>query len=203
MAFQSSAQVRQNKDDFRRIAVVDMERLTREANLNIKSLQDLQKQEQLNHSVLKTLVQCYLLSEAEQKTLQALVIAENGPKGMTEAQKAQKQQLLDKGKSMLEDFNALQSKVIGQLNNPEKGKLNQYYKAQSDTEKRLTKNKAFFDRKLQEAAQKNRTRAMKQIRATIARVAKEKGFNLVMSSELVLFTENDLTDEVLKALNKK
>jgi Skp family chaperone for outer membrane proteins len=200
---QSSAQGRQNKNDVKRIAVVDMERLASEVNLNLKSLWDLQKREKLNTTIIQTLARNALLSESDQKVLTDLILAEKSPRGLTAAQKIQKQKLLDKSKSMVEDFNALQSTVIGQLSNPDKGKLNHYYKSQSETAQRLEKAKSDFDQNLQDYAQKNRAKTMKQIRATIAKVAKEKGFDLVMSSELVLFTENDLTDDVLKALNKK
>jgi Skp family chaperone for outer membrane proteins len=186
-----------------RVALVDIGRLSSEYSYNINAFQELQKKEQSNLNVLRALAQNALLSEADQKLLGDLVTAESNPNGLTPAQKMQKQQLLDKSKGMVEDFNGLQQKVVGQLNDQDKAKLNQYYKAQSDTEQRLQKSKSDLDQQLQEEAVKNRTKALKDVRETIAKVAKDKNFSLVLSNEIAWYAETDVTDDVLKVLNKK
>lgn len=187
-----------------RVALVDVGRLSGEYNSNITAFQELQKRGQINITVLRTLAQHALLSEADQKALGDLVLAEvNTPNGLNPAQKEQKQKLLDKSKAMSEEFLGLQQKMVGQLTPQDKEKLNQYYKAQSDTEQRLQKSKTDSDDALESDALKNRTKALKDVRDAIAKVAKDKGFTLVLSNEVAWFAETDVTDDVLKVLNKK
>jgi Skp family chaperone for outer membrane proteins len=200
----SGAKAGQDKNAALRIALVDIGRLSSEYSYNINAFQELQKREQVNLAVLRTLAQHALLSEADQKILADLISAESAnPNGFTPQQKTQKQQLLDKSKAMADEFIALQQKVVGQLTPQDKEKLNQYYRAQSDTEARLQKSKADSDETLQSDAMKNRTKALKDVREAIAKVAKDKGFALVLSNEIAWYAESDVTDDVLKVLNKK
>ena len=194
----------QDKTNGLKVALVDISRLSSEYSYNISAFQDLQKREQINLAVLRTLAQHALLSEADQKALGELVSAETtNPNGFTPAQKTQKQQFLDKSKTMSDEFLALQQKVVGQLTPQDKEKLNQYYRAQSETEQRLQKSKADSDEALQGDAMKNRNKALKDVREAISKVAKDKGFSLVLSNEVAWYADSDLTDDVLKVLNKK
>lgn len=200
----TGARAGQDKNPGVRVALVDVERLSSEYSSNITVFQELQKRGQLNITVLRTLAQHVLLSEADQKILGELVTVENSsPNGLTAEQKEQKQKLLDKSKGMSEEFLALQQKVVGQLTPQDKEKLNQYYKAQSDTEQRLLKSKSDSENALESDAMKSRTKALKDVREAIAKVARDKGFSLVLSNEIAWHAESDLTDEVLKVLNKK
>ena len=60
-----------------RTALVDIGRLSSEYTFNINAFQELQKREQVNLTVLRTLAQAALLSEADQKTLGDLITAES------------------------------------------------------------------------------------------------------------------------------
>jgi Skp family chaperone for outer membrane proteins len=186
-----------------KVALVDIERISSEYKFNINAAQALQKQLQINGLILRTMEATPLLPEADHKVLADLVTAENGsPNGLTAAQKEQRQKLLDKSKGMIEDSNGLQQKVVGQLNAQDKQKMTNYAKAQADTAQRYQTIKSDLEQKLQQQANNDRTKALKTVRETIAKIAKEKGITLVLSNEIAWFAENDLTDDALKALNK-
>jgi Skp family chaperone for outer membrane proteins len=200
----TGAKAGQDKNTTLRVALVDIERLSGEYSYNINAVQELQKQAILKETVLRTLAQHALLSEADQKTLSDLVTAESAnPNSLTPAQKTQKQQITDKSKAMSEEFLGLQQKVVGQLTPQDKEKLNQYFRAQNETEQRLRKSQSDSEESLKGEAVKNRTKAVKDVRDAIAKTAKEKGFALVLSNEFAWYAEGDITDDVLKVLNKK
>ncbi|MCS6777435.1 MAG: hypothetical protein RMJ43_09270 [Chloroherpetonaceae bacterium] len=200
----TGARAVQEKNGGLRVATVDVGRLYNEYSFTINTLQELQKREQVSITVLRTLAQHALLSEADQKALADLVTAEaTSPNGLTPEQKTKKQQLLDKSKAMSEEFLALQQKVVGQLTPQDKEKLNQYSRAQNETEQRLQRSRAETEEALQGDMIKNRNKAFKDVRDAVAKVARDKGVTLVLESQFAWYAETDLTEDALKVLNKK
>lgn len=194
----------QEKNGTLRVALVDIERVSTEFAANLKAVQDIQKQQQTNGAILQTLAQNALLPEPDHTALSALITTENAtPNGLNDAQKQQKQKLLDKHRGLVEDFNALQQKVVGQLNDLDKQKLNDYVKAQNDARQRLGTLEQKMEADLQNMVDQNRKKALKNVRDAIAKVARDKGFSLVLSNEIAWYAENDLTEDVIKTLNKK
>jgi Skp family chaperone for outer membrane proteins len=200
-ASQTSARVIQG-NGMLRVALVDIERISTEYTFNINAMQALQKQDQLNLLVLRALDQHPLLLEADHKVLTELVTAENStPNGLTPAQKEQRQKLLDKSKALQEEYNALQQKMVGQLNAQDKLKLNDFFKAQGDAKQRFNDLQEQMQQALKNKLANDRAKALKDVRAAIATVAKQKSIHLVLSNEFVWYAENDLTDDVIKLLN--
>lgn len=194
----------QDKTTVLRVALVDIERISSEYNFNINAVQQLQKLQQQNAVILRLIAQHALLTEADTNALADLIQLENGPPAnFTAEKKAQKQQLLEKSKKLSEEYLALQSKMAGQLNDQDKAKLKQFATTQNEAEQRFNKRQEQMQQALQDQAQQNRTKALKDVREAIAKVAKAKGIALVLSNEIAWYSENDLTDDVIKALNKK
>jgi Skp family chaperone for outer membrane proteins len=185
-----------------RVAVVDKVRLGSEYKFAVASDSAIHKQESDALTVLQTWQQNYLLQEADQRTLSDLVLAENTPVGLNPQQKANKQKLLDQSKSLLERFNALQTKQVGALTQADKDDIARLTKAASDTDARLTAHKQAVEKDLQKQVADNATKLLKDVREGVKAVAKEKGYNLVFSNDVVWYAENDITDQVLGHLNK-
>jgi Skp family chaperone for outer membrane proteins len=197
------ARAGQDKTGVLKVASVDLGRMNTEYasfNKNIKALMD---KNNANVTAFQALQQNPLLSEAEHQQLFDLMLAEGTQQGGLNAQqKDQKQKLLDKSRTMSQEFFSLQEKKVADLQPQDKEKLNTYFRSQTEATARLQKMQGQTGELLRGEAEKNQTTAIKTMRDTIGKIAKEKGISVVFSNEVVWFADNDITDAVLKELNK-
>lgn len=140
-----------------------------------------------------------LLTEDEQKQIDA--IEEKGP-NQTDADKATLKQLTDKAQQLNNQLVALRQKKESDLTDADKTQLatleaaiakasDQYNSMQDQMKAELTN----FDNQ-------NSDLLVKNIRAAVAQVAKDKGITIVFNNQVVLFSGVDITDQVLAILNK-
>ncbi len=183
-----------------KIAVVNPARLILETKFYKTSTDELNKLQSDTSLMIRTWDQNSLLSEADQKMLSELAIQENTPAGLDAGKKAQKQKLLDQGKRLFDESVSLQTKQ--QLNQADQDRLREFARLDADTKKReqdkATTVKEEIDKKL--AAIREKTD--KDARENLNKVAKKDGYNLVFSSEVLLYSENDITDKILAEMNK-
>ena len=186
-----------------KVASVDIVKLNSDYiafNKNSKVLSD---KLQANLTVLRTMQQHMLLVEADHKALADLLVAEATQQGgLNPAQKDQKQKLLDKSKALGLEFNELQQKKVGELQPQDKDKINGFIRSQTEGEARIQKLQQEMSETLQAEDAKNKTAALKGVRDAISKVAKDKGISVVFSNDVVWFADNDITEAVLKDLNK-
>ena len=193
----------QDKGSVLRVATIDKSRLLSEYKFTIKSDADLRKEENDVVAALQTWKQNPLLTEADQKALGELVIAEaNTPAGLTAPQKMQKQKLMDASKAALEDQVALSQKKVGEITALDQEKINRYARAASETDLRIQTRQADAQKNLQTKLNENTTKVLKDVREGVAKIAKEKGFHLVLSNDVAWYADADLTDAVLAQINK-
>ncbi|HLK59611.1 MAG TPA: OmpH family outer membrane protein [Chthonomonadaceae bacterium] len=183
-----------------KIAVVNPGKLLTEYKFTIKSDADLKTKQNDVLTELNSWDQHRLLSEADQKTLSQIAIKENNKQALAAAEMATKQRLEETYKRVFDEFLSLQGKQ--QPNQAEQDRLKELNRMELDTSKRIKERQQAAQDDLQKQAAAVREKMDSDVRTNIIEVAKQKGYNLVFSSEVVLFCDNDLTDEVLKKLNK-
>jgi outer membrane protein len=181
-----------------KVAVVNQHRLGDDYKYAQKTLQDLQKKEADFLTMLQTWQQNNLLSEADQKALSDLNVKDANT--LSADEKARKQKLLDQSKRLFDELLALQTRP--QLNVAENDRLKEFSRLQADTEKRIKDRQGELQQQEQQDVGRLRDKVLADTNAGIAKVAKEKGYNLVFSSDVVLYADNDITDQVLKEINK-
>ena len=185
-----------------KVASVDVSRLLTDYKYAVNTTSDLQKKNDELEVRLRTIQQNFLLPEADQKTLADLAVQQNSPSGLTPAQKQTQTKLQGDSKALMDQYTTLQQKQVGQLTQQDKDNLQDFTKRASDTDSRLRameqQGKGDLDKQLQTAQSK----AVTDIHDAVARVAKEKGFSLVLRSDVAFYADNDITDAVLSQLNK-
>ena len=183
----------QDKNSGLKVASVDIQRLIGEYASFNKTIKTLLDKDQANISMLRAMQQHPLLPEAENRTLAELMLAETTQQGgLNAAQKDQKMKLLAKSKALSQEF----------IQPQDKDKLNASYGLQSSIEARLQKLQTEMNEAIRAEVGKNESAANKTIRDTITKFAKDKGYNIVFSNQFAWYAESDITENVLKELNK-
>lgn len=186
-----------------RIAVVSPGRLVAEYKFAKTSRDTLDKMQNEVKLTLQTWDRYHMLSAAEQDTLAKLVIKEAAtPNDLTKAEKDQMQQLKDKHEKLFQDYNNLLKLPVGQVQPAQAAQLDQLQKVRSDTAARIKDKDSTAAKDLQSKEEEFNVKIDKDVRDNLNKVAKEKGMNLVFSSQVVLYADTDITDDVLKQLNK-
>lgn len=199
----TGAKAGQDKNGALRIAVVDLGRLRAEYNYTTMAEGELKKKQDDFSVIARTMQQNPLLSDKEQGELVEIAIAKNTAAGLSDAQKAREKQLSDQSKALLEEFETLRNKKVGDVTPQDNTRLTQLMKMASDTDVRLADKKKKSEDDLQKQYSTAMTKLTTDVRESIAKVAKDKGFNLVFSNDVALYAENDITSDVVSLLNKK
>ncbi len=192
---------KENPNAALKIASVDSAKLMAEYKQTTSADENINKQKNDILTQLKTWQQNPLLTVAEQNELATLVSQEATPAGLNDAQKARKKVLTDSSRAKLDEFQSLQQKQ-GQLSAADNVKLTDYTKASSDTNSRITSKQQEADADLQKQVSSITVKLQKDVKDAIAKVAKEKNYSLVLNGDLALYSDNDITQAVLKDLNK-
>ncbi|HLV80620.1 MAG TPA: OmpH family outer membrane protein [Chthonomonadaceae bacterium] len=185
-----------------KVASVDVSKLLTDYKYSINTTNDLQKKNDNLTLRLRTIQQNFLLPEADQNTLADLAVQENSATGLTAAQKQQQTKLQGDSKSLMDQYTALQQKQVGALTQQDKDALQDFTRRASDTDTRLRTAEQQGKNDLEKQLQAAQTKAVGDVHEAVARVAKEKGFSLVLNSDVAFYADNDITDAVLSQLNK-
>lgn len=185
-----------------RVANIDIARLQGEYNAIQIFNKDLSSKEDALQSQIQSWQQNALLSEADQKTLADLTIKEkNGT--ITPAEKGQQQKLQDQSKKLTDDYSRLQGTAIGAITNQDKEQLNTYVKLVTDTDNRATVAKQRMQDEIRAKVAETSDMVKKAMKSAVEKVAKEKNFSVIFTTDVAPYAEYDCTDDVLKILNKK
>lgn len=140
-----------------------------------------------------------LLSEADQNALGLIAVKDSKKEALTPADTQTKTKLEDASKKLFDEYLALQTR---QGATPaETDRLKELSRLEADTNKRIKDRQARAQDELQKQANDVRQKMDQDVRGGIVEVAKSKGFNLVFSSEVVLYCDTDITEDVLKKIN--
>jgi Skp family chaperone for outer membrane proteins len=195
----ATAKERAPADTGLKIAVVNGARLILESKYYKTETDKLQKLQQDTSLIIRTWDQNSLLSAAEQKELGDLTVEEGSKAGLDAAKKAAKQKLLDKGKMLFDDSLSLQTKP--NLSQAENDRLREFAHLDADTKQREQAEAARVKGRIDSELTAIRDKTDKDARDSLNKISKKEGFNLVFSSEVVLYAETDITDKVLGDIN--
>lgn len=185
-----------------RIATIDLQRLQSEyKQIDSFKKQVGQKQQALNDE-LQIWSQNPFLTSQEQTSLVTLKAKENSPAGLTNAEKEQKKKLEDQSTALNNEFNTLQQTPVGQVQPGQKTRLESLIRMGNENEGRIDARK----KEVQEAVQKDSLTlaesAQKSMRDALAKIAKDRGYSLILSTEVAPYASDDVTSDVIKQLNK-
>ncbi|MEP6755566.1 MAG: OmpH family outer membrane protein [Chthonomonadales bacterium] len=139
------------------------------------------------------------LSEEDHKALDAL--EEKALK--TDADTKKIKDLQDKAKTKSDEIQALRQKADKDLTEDNKKTLADADKMFRDAQARFTGMKEDLANQLAQYGNSQSDELMKKIRASIAKVAEQKGLAIVFNNEVALYAGLDITDAVVNELNKK
>jgi Skp family chaperone for outer membrane proteins len=186
-----------------RIAVVNPGRLIAEYKFARSSREQLDKMQSEAEITLQTWNRYHMLTTLEQDVLTKLVLKDAAaPNNLTKTEKDQMQQLKDKHEVKFNQFNALLQPQVGVPQPANAPELTALQKISSDTLARIKDKQATAKKALQTKEELDNLKIDKDIHDGITKVAKEKKLNLVFSSQVLLFADTDITEDVLKQLNK-
>jgi Skp family chaperone for outer membrane proteins len=138
-------------------------------------------------------------SEEDLKTLDDLYEKAN----RTEAEQAKINDIEKKANGLRDEIQALRQKPDAQLNDGEKAKLTNAEKVFREAQVRFTTLKDNLTKQINSYGQTNSEKLMTKIKASIAKVAEQKGVAIVFNSEVALYAGTDITEPVISEVNKK
>jgi Skp family chaperone for outer membrane proteins len=185
-----------------KIACVDALQLMTKYNGTLAYNQALQKKLDNYQQMIQTWKQNPLLPADQQKRLGDLVLKGGGNltgENLTEAEKAEKQKLLDQSNALFAELNSLQTKA--EPTATDKDRINTLTKLAADTDGRIQQRSDEIEQELTQEKEENMARVLKELHDGVAKVAQKKGYNLVLGSDTAWYAEADITDDVLKQVN--
>lgn len=182
-----------------KVATLDTTRVLSEYKGTVASNNQLRKMADDFQLTVQTWKQNPLLSEADQKRMSDLML-----KGAntTDAEKAELKKLQDQSSALYSEFVNLQTKGGAALTEANKARITELTKLAGDTDSRIQFRSKETDDQFRKLQGDNLSRILKEVREGVAKVAKKGNYNLVLSNEMAWYAENDLTEDVLKELNK-
>jgi Skp family chaperone for outer membrane proteins len=186
-----------------RVATVDINRLQNEYKVIKSFKQELDIRQAALKIQLQTWQQNPLLSEADQKTLSDLNIKDKtAAGGLSAAEKTHQTALVEQSRKLNDDYNRLQGTAIGAATPHDKQQLQEYVTLVQGTEARATAAQSVLQTEMQTKLTDTAQQTQKSVHDALKTICKEKGYNLVLSSEIAPYADFDCTDDVVKVLNK-
>jgi Skp family chaperone for outer membrane proteins len=180
-----------------RIAKVDLGELQKQFITLQQKQQELDQARQRNADLLQTLSQYLFLPQESFREMMGIARL---PKPWPEEKQKRAEELARISEEKEKQFLALRAKTS---RSPEEE--DQFKTLQELAEARDADLRQFEQQLLQELLSRQRElqqQLLEQVRSAIAQVAKEKKYDLVLDSEVLLFGGDDITDSVVAILNK-
>lgn len=119
----------------------------------------------------------------------------------TEQQKQRMQQIEQKSQQLNQELSQLRQK--NPPSEQEVQRINQLTAIENRNKEALAQQQDQFERQLSARRDELINQMLQEIRKAVAAIAQEKGLAVVFDSTQVLFASNDITNDVIKRLNKK
>jgi Skp family chaperone for outer membrane proteins len=139
------------------------------------------------------------ISEEDHKALD-IIFEKAAP---TDVEKKKIEELTNKNKTRADEIQTIRQKPEKDLTADDKTKMAAADKDFRDATERFSKLKENWTGEFNQLKNNRGEDLMKKIRASIAKVAEQKGVAIVFNSEVALYAGTDLTDPVVAELNKK
>ena len=185
-----------------KIAVVNPGKVLSEYKFAKQSTDTLEKLDGEAKLYIATWQRFPLLTVADQDALVKLVQKENTPGAeMSKAEKDQLQALKTRHDNLVKEYQDLLAKPNGQTLPQDSARLEALGKLKNDAENRIKAKQTDATSEITKRQDEFNLKIDKDVRDALNKVAKERGLNLVFSSQVVLFADSDITDDVVKHLN--
>jgi Skp family chaperone for outer membrane proteins len=199
----TGAQAGQDKNGLR-IAVVNPGKLLADYKYAKASTDTLEKLDGEAKLAIATWNRYPLLGSKDQDDLVKLVQKENTPGAeLTKAEKDQEQGLKTRHDNLVKEYQDLLGKPNGALTAQDSARLDAFSKLKTDSETRIKTKQTEATTEIGKKQDEFNQKIDKDVRDALNKVAKDKGMNLVFSSQVVLYADTDITEDVLKHLNAK
>jgi Skp family chaperone for outer membrane proteins len=186
-----------------RVATVDVGRVQNEYKVISNFKKEFDNKQQVLKIQLQTWQQNALLSETDQKMLADLTVKDKtAPGSLSAAEKTNQTKLLDQSRKLMDDYNRLQGTPVGAITDADKQKLQSYLTLANGTQARSDAAQQALQSEIQTKVADTAAQAQKNLQTALKTICKEKGYNLILNTEIAPFADNDCTDEVIKVLNK-
>ena len=178
--------------------IVDLSRLLKDSKSQQQAADTLQRTQQNYMSILKRLDQgtSRFLTEAEINELEALYEKDT----LTDADKKRVGDLEAKGDALKRELTTIQN--TSQPTPVQSTRLQALGDMQEKGNSSLQKLVGTLDARFKDRARDADQKALTQIRGAVAKVAKARSLSAVFTTDVALYATTDITDDVLKELNK-
>lgn len=175
---------------------VDLNKIQQSYNKRADLEKNLQQIGDSLSSAMKVQAASDMLTVDEQKQLGQLLVKANP----SDADRAAIAKLQSQSRDLANELVGLQQKQ--NLSDTEKARLESLTKKQQGGKAALDQVNADYTQQVQQAQEKASNQFADIVKAAIASVAKEKNLSVVFESGVAVYTANDITDDVVKKLNK-
>lgn len=143
-----------------------------------------------------------LLLAVDQDALVKLIQKENLPgETMTKAEKDQVQKLKTQHDNIVKEYQDLLGKPNATTTAQDTARIEAITKLKNDTDNRIKAKQTEASTEIGKKQDEFNLKIDKDVRDALNKVAKDRQMNLVFSSQVVLFADVDITDDVIKHLN--
>lgn len=177
--------------------IIDLERVERESTFFKTRAEQLQNLENRYRTALQTLAENIVQTEEERQELTNLLLAEN----LTQAQQQRLQQLTQTARQRAGELQQLRQKP--QPTETEKAALERFTQMEARGREAIQALQQQLEQQLVQRGRQLNEEVRKAIDEVVAQVARERKLAAVFTKGLVLYAENDITDEVIKRLNTR
>ncbi|MCS7299980.1 MAG: OmpH family outer membrane protein [Fimbriimonadales bacterium] len=177
--------------------VVDIGRVERESTFFKARAEQMQAMQTRYETAFQTLVENIILTDEERQELRNLLFAEK----LDNNQQQRVQQLTQTARQRAEELQQLRQKP--QPTETEKAALERFTQMEARGREALQVLQQQLRQQLEQRARELSEEISKAIDETVAQVAKEKKLTAVFSKSVLIYSENDITDEVIKRLNNR
>ncbi len=180
-----------------RIALVDVNKVLNSSKIGAKAKEAFNNMAKVRRSLLEFVGNQRILTDDQASKLRQLTVKENP----TDADKSALEKLKDDIKAAAKDYNELNQKA-----NPtdaDRAKVQTYTSLLQNSDKLIAAWSTDFEVELRAEDAKIQADLVDKARIATKEVSAKKGITVVFSSGVVIYSANDLTEEVTKALDAK
>lgn len=177
--------------------MVDLERVERESTFFKTRLEQLQGLENRYRTAIQTLAENIVQSDEERQELANLLLAES----LSPEQQQRVQQLTQAARQRATELQQLRQKP--QPTETEKAALERFTQMEARGREALQALQQQLAQQFEQRRQQLNEEVRKAVDEIVAQVAKEKKLTAVFTKGVILYAENDITDEVIKRLNAR
>ena len=186
-----------------RIAVVNTDKLLTESKYAQTCRVQINKLRDDGKLTLQTWDRYHMLSTLDQDVLTKLVLKDAvAPNALNKIETKQMDDLKKKHETLFQQFNTLSQQTQAAQSKEDAAQFVTLQKVRSDSAVRIKDKQTVAAKELQDKSDEFNAKLDKDIRDGIQKVAKDKGLNLVFSSAVLLYADTDISNDVLKHMNK-